>query len=827
MLILFASIASCSYRDEIDAINDRVDAIENSLEKLQKAYAEGKIVSDVKALESAEGNTGYQIHFSDGTFITLNHGRDGYAGENGQDGNDGINGTNGIDGDDGIDGKDGVTPFVRIDINGYWEVSYDEGETYTKIIDASGNPVLAIGEKGETGVGLPGVAGLDGKDGLCIRVVLSDDGYYVFETYYPNNPDNILDRIITPYKVNKSSVINSIVKNESTGVITLAMEDGSTFEFNLDVAYPTGIVVLNESLVINWSNTGMITFRLNPSDAFVNFVTSGEGANIFVDVVSEYSGRSVEETNYVHDATGFRITEVNECVDADGRVMRGQYSAIIESNQNGENVEERVCLVIKTKNSKGQEIYLSSIPFNVKNGSGNEIMSINVGDVEAVKEGNTFLIKMPATVDLKSLTPEFTSNCSLLRIKGREKPFSANEAVDFSNPVTFVCVGPDGEEQEYTVVVHFSNLPVLYMTTPSAITSKDVWTADCQMQIWNAGEMDMIYSAVNVKGRGNSTWSYPKKPYAIKLDKKAQVLGMPKHKRWCLLANWMDRTVMRNDVAFEIGRRLTGLDWTPHGEYVDVVFNGKMVGNYYLCEQIKVDENRVDIVEMESGDVSEEAITGGYLVELDTYFDGVNKFRTKHRNLPVNLKEPDEDVLVPAQLDYILGYFNNVEDLLYGGASGEVFDLIDVDSFVDWWIVQELVACYEPQWPKSSYMHKDRGGKLKAGPLWDFDWGTFQATTGWINTNSIYYGALFKKTEFVAKVKEHWNAAKPSLATIPDYIENRYALIQESAESNGRMWPIAQAVNGDEKLSVADAVERMKTHYVQRLEWMDAAISQM
>ena len=96
---------------------------------------------------------------------------------------------------------------------------------------------------------------------------------------------------------------------------------------------------------------------------------------------------------------------------------------------------------------------------------------------------------------------------------------------------------------------------------------------------------------------------------------------MPKHKRWVLLANWMDRTLMRNRVAFKLGE-CTQLDWTPRGEYVELVLNGKHLGNYLLCEQIKVDENRVNIAEI---DAESEDVSGGYLMELDTYFDVLMK----------------------------------------------------------------------------------------------------------------------------------------------------------------------------------------------------------
>lgn len=130
-----------------------------------------------------------------------------------------------------------------------------------------------------------------------------------------------------------------------------------------------------------------------------------------------------------------------------------------------------------------------------------------------------------------------------------------------------------------------------------------------------------------------------KKPCAFKLSSRRQALGMAKHKRRVLLANCFDRSLIRNAVVFELGRE-TSLEWTPRGEYVDLVLNGVLLGNYYLCEQIKVDKNRVNITEMSSSDVDGESVTGGYLLEYDVNYDEVNKFKTAVKNYPVNIKEP-------------------------------------------------------------------------------------------------------------------------------------------------------------------------------------------
>lgn len=457
---------------------------------------------------------------------------------------------------------------------------------------------------------------------------------------------------------------------------------------------------------------------------------------------------------------------------------------------------------------------------------GPELLSVAIGDSEAVRtDEETFQIRLPYGADLKNLHPEFSINGTSITLKGGQ----GVETVDFSNPVWFSVTAADGTTRDYRVVVHYSDLPILYITTPSPIESKAEWTKQCSIEIWNAGEENGIYADVQMKGRGNTTWTYPKKPYAIKLNKKEKVLGMPKHKRWVLLANYLDQTCMRNAVAFEIARRLPGLSWTPHGRFVDVVVNGEMQGNYYLCEHIKVDENRVNIAEITPTDIAGDAVTGGYIFELDINFDEAFKFHTSHKNLPVMFKDPDEEI-ADEQFSYAQNYFNAIENILYGGNHKDenVFDYIDMDSFIDWWLVHELSYNGDPYWPKSSYMNKDRNGKLMAGPVWDFDWGTFVLSSESARVaNVIWYGELFKKPEFVTRVKERWNLYKENLEFVCPFIDETAADISESAVWNRTEWDIPDEPNLDSDLSFPDAVARMKQAYLQRIASIDAYISEL
>lgn len=376
-----------------------------------------------------------------------------------------------------------------------------------------------------------------------------------------------------------------------------------------------------------------------------------------------------------------------------------------------------------------------------------------------------------------------------------------------------------------------TGLPRVYITTPGGvgINSKDVYVEDGTLSIFDKnGELELNILS-DFKGRGNSTWMMPKKPYAIKLSSKAEVMGMPKHKRWVLLANWVDRTLLRNDIAFEIAKKCPALPWTPRGEFVELYLNGKHRGNYYLCEHIKIDKNRVNIDEIDE-ETPETDLSGGYLLEFDTYSDAeINYFYTKHKNLPVTIKEPDEEVITswehPAYT-YIQNFVNSVEDALEKGNYSEIESLIDVKSYAEWWLLYNLVGNLEPAHPKSCYMYKKRNGKLYAGPAWDFDCATFiPGRKGALITQALWYGYLFKHDSFKSLVKERWLALKPEFEKVLTYIDEKAEYIRESNEINLEMWPVTQNVNEDIDLSYDDAVNRMKEAYRERITELDKVIS--
>jgi hypothetical protein len=425
-------------------------------------------------------------------------------------------------------------------------------------------------------------------------------------------------------------------------------------------------------------------------------------------------------------------------------------------------------------------------------------------------------VRLPYGTDVTKLKPVFVSNGNSVYVNGVLQTSGESE-VDFSSPVVYTIKTEDGKESNHTVSISYSGIPVVYINTKDAapIVSKEDWMEETIISITNAGKHNVTFSGAQIRGRGNSTWLEPKKPYAIKLNKKAEVLGMPKHKRWVLLANYFDKTCIRNSVAFEIARRSPALSWTPRGYHVDVILNGQFLGNYFLCEQIKIDENRVDLDD------------NGYLLELDKHYDEVNKFKSPIRNMPVMVKEPDEEDLTAAQFESIKNDVTVVENALYGAESTTAgyLQYVDLDSFIDYWFVYELTSTGEPTHPKSVYMHMAKDGKMHAGPVWDFDYFTFQPyyNTMLINMNAVWNDRIINDPNNQQRIIERWNDARIRYQDIENEILRQWELVKESAEYNSKIWePLSRYPNYDQKYSVQKAVDVMLEYYKTHFAYMDS-----
>lgn len=362
-----------------------------------------------------------------------------------------------------------------------------------------------------------------------------------------------------------------------------------------------------------------------------------------------------------------------------------------------------------------------------------------------------------------------------------------------------------------------TNLPTVVINTDSAvdITSKETEINSRVYIISEDGTKLLEDSSTGVRGRGNASWGFPKKPYRLKFSEKRSPLNAPaKAKKWTLISNYGDKTLMRNILAFEVSRRM-GMDYTPYCHPVDLILNGEYKGCYQLCDQIEVAPNRVDITEMETSDTSGENITGGYLIEIDAYAYGESSMFTSNRGTPVTIKSPDDEKIVEAQSRYIKDFYNAMEASVfasnYTDQQNGYRKYLDLDSFLRYFLVGELAGNTDTYW--SVYMYKDRSsGKLYTGPVWDYDLAfdndnrtyPINSLPGYIyNTNgSVASGAI---CDMVTRIVTNdpdahkrliaiWNDAcvKHGIdeKSLLDYVAETKNLLYESQRLNFKRWKI-------------------------------------
>ena len=444
------------------------------------------------------------------------------------------------------------------------------------------------------------------------------------------------------------------------------------------------------------------------------------------------------------------------------------------------------------------------------------------------------IVFVPGGTNLKNIVAAFNAGSKTVTIKGveQESGVTVNDFSSYKNGLTYKIVSKDGTTQNYKVKVIDTKLPVIAVTTdtPGKITSKTEWRASTIRLREADGNMVEIGPS-DIRGRGNWTWDkYPKKPYALKLENKQEVLGMPAHKRWVLLALY--RGFIGNPLMFECTRRAPALGWAPRGQFVELVLNGEFQGLYYLCEQIKIDPNRVNIKELKGSDVEYPAVSGGYLLEYDELYDEDYKFKSSGFNLPVQLKSPDDNV-PDAQFNYIQGFINDMEaEIRKIGTSEESHyaDYLDIDSFAEWWLVLETIANYEAYKPRSVKFYKGRDGvdsapgtvcKLKAGPLWDQE--LFLVDKKFNSKDMYYFKYLFKDPVFVQTVKTRWETYKSNILgndQYPDlvvYLNDMVKLIKESANRDIDLW-------GNEYFTLSGEVNPVKSGFHSKISWMDSKI---
>ena len=410
-----------------------------------------------------------------------------------------------------------------------------------------------------------------------------------------------------------------------------------------------------------------------------------------------------------------------------------------------------------------------------------------------------------------------------------------------------ISVSCDKKEDEPTVKPPVVPKPTLYYYPPVMrivtdgmvpVTSKDDYvnaTITIEERDSSGVVTKKIFEAsTEIKGRGNSTWDMPKKPYRLKLTDKAAILGMPSNKHWVLLANYSDKTLMRNTLAFELSRRM-GFPYTPRMHYVDLYVNGSFEGNYMFGDHVRTGSDRIDIPELKPADTN---ITGGYHLEIDERRGEPYYFETQRAGMVFCIKSPED---IPTnQFTYISNHVQKVEDILYGingiNTVKELPKYIDMKSFIDYYLLNELAKNVDGNLRLSTFVYKKRDDdKLYFGPVWDYDlsfgnanYDDGDATARWLARKAAWYGQFFSHPEFDKMVKDRWKQLRAGeLANINTFIDQTSEMLTKSQTSNFVRWKILNEYvwpNPQIAGSYKGEVSYLKNWLLERMKWMDAEL---
>ena len=408
-----------------------------------------------------------------------------------------------------------------------------------------------------------------------------------------------------------------------------------------------------------------------------------------------------------------------------------------------------------------------------------------------------------------------------------------------------------------------SDLPVITIHTTDAreVTSRSTYIDGTYSAIYStkidgtpassSGGTKIQSDSLQIRGRGNASWGFPKKPYRLKLGRARHLMGMTADaKNWTLINNYGDKTLMRNLLAFEVSRRL-GMAWTPEGRLVDLIFNGEYKGTYQLCDHVQVHEDRVAVAKMEKTDNFGDNLTGGYLLELDAYASGEPKwFTSSTYRIPITIKYPDSENITSYQEVYIKNQWNAFERTVssssYTDPEKGYASMLDVPSFVKHFLVGEYSGNTDTYW--SVNVWKDRiDPRFHIGPVWDFD-------LAFENDNRTYpissigntFIALSSRSSAANGVKslipriinttrdlqcEEWSIARLDRGLSADQmihlVDSLASEDDASQQLNFTRWPILSSYvhqNFQALGSYTAEVEFMKRYVRSRMDWMDNRI---
>ena len=450
----------------------------------------------------------------------------------------------------------------------------------------------------------------------------------------------------------------------------------------------------------------------------------------------------------------------------------------------------------------------------------------------------------PATADPQTDAPPSTDAST-------DHPTAQGASTDPTAPDTSRDPTPDSTSEPVTTLLpppplaEYGRLPSVYLTTNDgkSVTSKTLYKeGTLSLKVGDGTLYDSSISisehSMQIKGRGHSSWKWPKKPYIVKMDKKISLFGLPASKDWIFQSNYSDKSLIRNHLASVMGNTLKNMDFVPRTVLVDVYFNGSYQGVYNISERIEIASGRLTLDERMENDT-------GYLIEIGGTEEGdvldVDYFNT-NSFIHAYVKNPKSKTRTTEQMAFITNYVMEADAAVISLTGYEEY--IDIPSLIDWFILHELTYNLDSSFRRSCFMTKDTGGKLKMGPPWDFDlafgnhfrYNNYPNVWASVSRKDEYVGVtwmdhLLRDPAFTSKLKARWNEVGDELMAVAlNEIDLCEKVIQKSQEANFKTWNILGKKVAFEPTNIAnlktyeEQLRQMRDFLNTRKAWMDKTI---
>jgi hypothetical protein len=432
----------------------------------------------------------------------------------------------------------------------------------------------------------------------------------------------------------------------------------------------------------------------------------------------------------------------------------------------------------------------------------------------------------------KILIPRFTFKGSVVTINGKEAESGVTQ-FDFGSPVVLSVITAK-EIKDYTVIVNsYTGLPTVWLDTNGHVNvayANRYYDGSIKVVSGAAtrAASNITQAKVKIMGLGTINWYYPdyttssstdkllaKNTFALRFNSTISLLDDPKGMMWELFPNNGDMTFLHNQTAFYLGK-LSKLDYTPRAHFVELFLNSRFYGTYLLAERLEISADKVNV-----GD-------DGYILSVGSDEQG-STFNTDHLDRAVTVVAPAKPSA--EAMSYIKNYVLMAEKALFSSdftnESSGWQKYMDMDSFVDWYLINEIAKNKDGAFKTNCMMNLKKGDKLKMGPLWNFedafDNNSQTGATGFVVKNATWIARLFQDPAFVAKVKERFGYFFDHQQDLISEINANAAYLKYAVRENDNRWHTFDGYTSSSKDTwtvYGSMVTNMKTWLATRLNWM-------